>query len=134
MVDLDHFKNINDTYGHLAGDLVLQEVAKRIVASVRAYDSVGRYGGEEFLAVLSGCTARDLYTSAERIRTAIAASPVLFERREVSLTVSIGAVAALPGATAQQTLLAHADAALYRAKNSGRNRSELGEEVSPSTS
>src|SRR5580698_4770519 len=76
MIDLDHFKTINDTYGHLTGDAVLKEVADRINRAVRSYDSVGRYGGEEFLAVLSNCYPDDLRTVAERVRFAVSDTPI----------------------------------------------------------
>lgn len=130
IVDLDHFKNINDTYGHLCGDVVLRNVAHRISQAVRSYDFVGRYGGEEFLVVLSDCQPGDLLTAAERVRAAVGNEPLLTERGELHVTASIGAVASPLGASAQQQLLTLADSALYRAKSNGRNRTEIAEALS----
>jgi two-component system, cell cycle response regulator len=121
MLDLDHFKNINDTYGHLAGDMVLREVGRRITQVIRSYDFVGRYGGEEFLAVLPGCDRAQALHSAERIRAAIAAAPIIVNNSEIHLTTSIGATA-LASDACEKRLLAAADAALYQAKGEGRNR------------
>src|ERR1700733_13806030 len=91
MLDIDHFKNINDTYGHLTGDVVLKEVTQRIVRAVRGYDSVGRYGGEEFVIVLPGCTREQIEHGAERIRSAVDDCPIAANASTVSVTVSIGA-------------------------------------------
>ena len=119
MLDLDHFKKINDEHGHLAGDAVLKEVTRRIVETVRSYDMVGRYGGEEFLAVLPGCDEEHARQSAERIRLAVARAPVVFGNSEIVVTVSAGATATF---SLDKDTIANADAALYRAKNAGRNR------------
>lgn len=121
MLDIDHFKKINDTYGHLTGDVVLKEVANRIARSVRSYDLVGRYGGEEFLIVLPGCDRSQLDRSAERIRSDIAKTPILAASSEISVTVSIGATVGA-GAKSDKEILLVADTALYQAKNGGRNR------------
>jgi two-component system cell cycle response regulator len=123
MLDLDHFKKINDTFGHLTGDVVLREVANRIVRSVRSYDLVGRYGGEEFLVVLPTCNDAEVEQSANRIRLAIASAPILTASFEIPMTASIGAtvVAGVAAASEKEILLA-ADKALYEAKNDGRNR------------
>jgi two-component system cell cycle response regulator len=127
LADLDHFKRINDTLGHLAGDHVLCEATQRLVNSVRPYDAVGRYGGEEFLVVLPGCendTARSL---AERLRQCIAAERIDVDGTEVQVTLSLGvAVAAGQAEPAAVELLRAADAALYEAKRAGRNRVQLG--------
>lgn len=121
MLDLDHFKKINDTYGHLVGDLVLRDVASRITQNMRSYDLVGRYGGEEFLIVFPECDKTQIEQSANRIRLAIAASPVLTASAEIPVTVSLGATVNTGSQSERDTLFA-ADTALYRAKNAGRNR------------
>lgn len=128
MLDLDHFKRVNDTYGHLAGDVVLKEVARCMSQAVRAYDLVARYGGEEFLIVLPGCDKDQLQECAERIRSSIANTPVI-SGSELFITVSIGAVVAVLGTATQTEILAAADAALYEAKDSGRNRTVLSNRV-----
>ena len=123
MLDLDHFKKINDTFGHLTGDVVLREVANRIVHSVRSYDLVGRYGGEEFLIVLPACNEAEVEQSASRIRLAIASAPILTASSEIPVTASIGAtVLAGAAAASEKEMLLAADKALYEAKNGGRNR------------
>lgn len=122
--DLDHFKRINDTYGHLAGDAVLQETAKRMSAAIRSYDSVGRYGGEEFLIIFVGCVHSDLVNAAERIRKAICASPIIVPGGPLSITMSVGLVSVQPVAgkkADQQSVIRVADTALYEAKAAGRN-------------
>jgi len=123
LADLDHFKNINDVYGHLAGDAVLREVAQRINAAVRTYDAVGRYGGEEFLVVLSGCEEEPL-RHAERIRALVGAEPVVTREGAISVTLSLGAAISGPHFPEMEDMLRAADAALYRAKRAGRNRVE----------
>ena len=125
MLDLDHFKKINDNYGHLAGDTVLKEVAHRICDAVRSYDFVGRYGGEEFLLILSDCGQDDICTSAERVRLAVAKTPVVVGDTEIAVTASLGAATAAPGMTSEEDLILRADTAVYRAKSAGRNRTEL---------
>jgi diguanylate cyclase (GGDEF)-like protein len=125
MLDLDHFKKINDTHGHLAGDAVLKEAARRLTRAVRSYDSVGRYGGEEFLVVLPGCDRNQTRNTAERIRAEIASGPVSAAGAEISFTASIGAAVAGPGALSPGEVLATADSALYQAKNTGRDRTVL---------
>jgi diguanylate cyclase (GGDEF)-like protein len=126
MVDLDHFKSVNDTYGHLCGDAVLQETAKIMQASLRPYDVVGRYGGEEFLIVVPRSDAPSAQRVAERIRKAIAAKPIITPAGEIRVTASFGVAASSDASgTESQHLLQRADDALYRAKQNGRNRSEL---------
>ena len=126
MVDLDHFKSVNDTYGHLCGDAVLQETAKIMQASLRPYDVVGRYGGEEFLIVVPRSDAPSAQRVAERIRKAIAATPILTPAGEIRVTASFGVAANADASSMEsQHLLQRADDALYRAKQNGRNRSEL---------
>jgi len=124
MLDLDHFKQVNDTYGHLAGDDVLREVAARIMQVIRSYDLVGRHGGEEFLVVLPGCDQSQALQSAERIRATIEAKPVIVDDSTIRVTVSIGATSAV-SCTSEKDLLAIADTALYQAKDAGRNRAVL---------
>jgi diguanylate cyclase (GGDEF)-like protein len=123
IADLDHFKSVNDTYGHQAGDAVLREVTRRMQAVVRPYDAIGRHGGEEFLVLLPGCNGAETLEKAERMREAIVRDPVLTEAGLLKVTMSVGAVATAdwPGDSATQ-LLHMADAALYRAKADGRNR------------
>jgi two-component system cell cycle response regulator len=126
MGDLDHFKQINDTYGHIAGDAVLREVGSRLEHLLRPYDSVGRYGGEEFLALLPGCNAEHTLERAEGIRDRIGKTPVVIDGGEVNVTISFGVTAVPPGAEASsEQIIRVADEALYRAKENGRNRSEL---------
>jgi diguanylate cyclase (GGDEF)-like protein len=123
MVDLDHFKRINDTYGHLAGDAILKSVADAIIATVRRCDSVGRFGGEEFVVLLPGLPLDGARTVAERIRTAIARLEVVLPDRTVGgLSVSIGIAGYPASGTTIERLLQVADAAMYRAKADGRNR------------
>jgi diguanylate cyclase (GGDEF)-like protein len=121
LLDLDHFKTVNDTHGHLAGDDVLRGVCQCAQKRLRPYDHFGRYGGEEFLVVLIGCGARDGLAVFERLRTDIAGSPIRTDAGEVRVTVSVGAIVPAAGQSVDETL-AEADAALYRAKGEGRNR------------
>ena len=125
MIDVDHFKRVNDTHGHLNGDMVLIEAARRIDRSVRIYDFVGRYGGEEFLVVLSNCTMEDLQKIAERARRAFVDAPITMNAGEVSVTVSVGGVMAL-SEVRELELLSAADSALYEAKRTGRDRVVIG--------
>lgn len=123
MCDLDHFKNINDKYGHLAGDEVMREVGRRMLRCVRAYDAVGRYGGEEFLVILSGCGSAHSKERAEQIRTALVQCPVTTDHGSVSVSTSIGVVSTDDwGRLSGEQLLREADLALYEAKVAGRNR------------
>ena len=125
LADLDHFKAVNDTYGHLAGDAVLQEAARRMRAALRSYDKVGRYGGEEFLIVVPDSTLMNIAALAERIRACISATPVETTAGTLSITSSLGVAANRIGASEDaNALIAAADTALYRAKNGGRNRVE----------
>jgi two-component system cell cycle response regulator len=123
MIDLDRFKTINDTLGHLAGDVVLREAARRLKSAARRYDSVGRYGGEEFLMVLPDCNAADAAVQAERLRAAIDATPFSTPSRPVVATASLGV--ACSSQCAAGVLIREADNALYRAKGEGRNRVAL---------
>lgn len=125
MIDLDHFKRVNDTYGHLAGDAVLKEAGRRISQAVRSYDFVGRYGGEEFLAVLSSCPEEELKQVAERARRALAEKPISTGKTSMNVTASIGGVV-IQGAIDDPDMLSAADLALYEAKRTGRNRVVIG--------
>ena len=126
LVDIDHFKNVNDTYGHLCGDQVLQAVARRMKECIRPYDTVGRYGGEEFLIIASASDAAGTMALAERIRRVVGSRPVLTHGGEVRVTASLGASISTDAAGVDPQLLLHlADQALYRAKEQGRNRAEL---------
>jgi diguanylate cyclase (GGDEF)-like protein len=127
LLDLDRFKQINDTYGHLRGDEVLRQVAATMTANLREYDLAGRFGGEEFVMLLPQTRAVDALRIAERVRAQIARLPVpVGETQQVPVTVSIG-VAALDAGAARELpdLLAAADAALYRAKASGRDQVQM---------
>jgi two-component system cell cycle response regulator len=129
LMDLDHFKSVNDTYGHLCGDSVLKETARRITSCVRPYDTVGRYGGEEFLVVVPGSDDRGTLALAERIRKTAESEPVPTNAGPVRVTVSCGiAVSNAEKPFDSHALLHLADNALYRAKEKGRNRSEVAEE------
>jgi two-component system cell cycle response regulator len=121
MIDVDHFKKVNDSRGHLTGDLVLREIVDRMQKAVRPYDLVGRYGGEEFLIVLPGCDRNQARESAERIRLAVVNEPVLANGSEFPVTISIGVAVTAPGDTSESEVLASADTAMYRAKSAGRN-------------
>jgi two-component system, cell cycle response regulator len=126
LLDIDHFKRVNDSYGHLVGDLVLKTVAKRIAASIRPYDTVGRYGGEEFLVVAPLSDAAGTISLAERIRRCVESSPIPAGPGPIRVTISGGiAVCNSDAPLEAEALLYLADEALYRAKAEGRNRCEL---------
>jgi diguanylate cyclase (GGDEF)-like protein len=126
MADLDHFKRVNDTYGHLVGDAVLREAARRMQALVRRYDAIGRYGGEEFLVIVPGCNIACAQSQAERLRTGIGQEPFEVPGGTLQLTLSVGVTASAPlGGADADSLIRAADAALYRAKTAGRNRVEV---------
>jgi diguanylate cyclase (GGDEF)-like protein len=131
LCDVDHFKQVNDNHGHLAGDMVLKEVAKRLTKAVRGYDAVGRYGGEEFLILLRDCDDSTLESRSEDVRLAVAGAPIRAGSEELWISVSVGAASCRrweAGAPIER-ILAQADAALYRAKTEGRNRTELADEI-----
>jgi diguanylate cyclase (GGDEF)-like protein len=123
LFDIDHFKAVNDTYGHQPGDEVLKAIATSAKSVLREGDTLMRYGGEEFLAVLPGAGEADVRGLGERIRRVIEATVVRFDQMEISVTVSLGAVA-FPSAnvTDLDDLIREADAAMYEAKKSGRNQ------------
>ena len=126
MIDVDHFKTINDTYGHLAGDAVLRETGRRLTSIVRRYDAIGRYGGDEFMGVISGCDESGAWTFADKLRALIDNQGIATPEGIIHVTLSVG-VALGSGATHPEPaeLIRAADAALYRAKAAGRNRVEL---------
>jgi two-component system, cell cycle response regulator len=124
MADLDHFKRINDTLGHLVGDAVLREASRRMGSGLRPYDALGRYGGEEFLIVMPGCDLQKTLTAAERMRHAIAETPVAVSAVTTPITASFGAAAGKGSSLDAEGLIRMADQALYRAKQGGRNRVE----------
>jgi diguanylate cyclase (GGDEF)-like protein len=128
MLDVDHFKTINDTHGHLVGDGVLREVASRLRSSLRTYDSLGRFGGEEFLVIAPECSALAAQELAERLRRCVCDTPIVYSGRTLTVTISLG-VSWGVGSPARDRLLHGADEALYAAKAGGRNRLE----VDPST-
>jgi len=129
MLDIDHFKSVNDTYGHAAGDAVLRELAQRIESQVRVSDIAARYGGEEFVVLLPGAELESGKLLAERIREAVSATPIeIGSGKSVTITASIGIASIAPGRdvddlkTTGDSLLARADVALYSAKSAGRDR------------
>ncbi len=123
MADLDMFKQVNDTYGHLAGDRVLAEAAQRMQSSIRRYDAIGRYGGEEFLIVLTGCAQDEAESLAWRTQAAIGSQPYVFANGSTRVTGSVGlSWRAAPSPGDMEPLIHEADEALYQAKRDGRNR------------
>lgn len=130
LADLDHFKKVNDTYGHSAGDAVLQETARRLRNGIRIYDGVGRYGGEEFLLVMPGCDLTATVRRADAMRNILGAEPISTPQGSLTVTMSMGAMVADPTADLSvECLLEKADEALYRAKHNGRNRVECSDSL-----
>lgn len=126
MIDIDHFKSVNDRWGHAAGDEVLKQVAETLRSRTRVFDSLARYGGEEFVVVMSGASPSDAVRAAERLRSAIAGMEFLPDgKTHHRLTVSIGLSRSTRPDITSESLLRAADRALYRAKNQGRNRVEV---------
>ena len=122
MLDIDHFKEYNDKYGHLVGDAILKEVAGTIKESIRQVDSVGRYGGEEFLIILTETDKNGARFAAERIRQAVESKRIKVYDEDLKATVSIGIATFPEDAEETQALIEKADKSLYRAKQTGRNR------------
>jgi two-component system, cell cycle response regulator len=123
VADVDHFKRINDRYGHGAGDTALVGVVQRICRTLRPYDVVGRYGGEEFLIIAPGCDLELTEKLAERIRCAIADEPIDLGTETITITISLGSTLGTAESD-PEFLVTVADAAMYQAKRNGRNRSE----------
>ncbi|MCC1495679.1 GGDEF domain-containing protein [Alcanivorax sp. 1008] len=124
MLDIDHFKSINDTYGHAAGDHVLKQIATKLTLQARSSDITARYGGEEFVVLLPQCSQDEATIIAERIRTSIEQAPIEHGDETLSVTASFGVASscALPQGATFETLLQQADTALYEAKRAGRNQ------------
>jgi diguanylate cyclase (GGDEF)-like protein len=123
MLDIDHFKSINDTYGHGAGDQVLSKLAGSMRSGLREDDVLGRLGGEEFAVLLAGCPPEQATVIAERVRSIFATTIVdLYDGRRVTATVSIGLAVAEAAPSSLESLMLAADNALYVAKSTGRNR------------
>lgn len=124
-LDLDHFKRVNDTHGHAAGDAVLKHFAALVRDALRKIDTVGRIGGEEFAIILPGATVSEARGFAERLRQKVAATSLMGDGKAISITVSIGIAAMQTNDVTADTALIRADGALYRAKKNGRNRVEV---------
>jgi diguanylate cyclase (GGDEF)-like protein len=131
MLDLDHFKTINDTHGHAAGDTVLGMTAARISEALRPSDKVGRFGGEEFIVLLREVSREEARETAERICRVVAAEPMPFDDSTIPVTISIGLAAVGPMDRDIQDVVGRADQALYEAKNNGRNRVAVAAELIP---
>ncbi|MCL6414849.1 GGDEF domain-containing protein [Aestuariirhabdus sp. Z084] len=121
MFDIDHFKQVNDTYGHLAGDMVIKQVAATSLSIMRSNDIVGRYGGEEFAIILPETDIEGALLFADRLRRAIAGQVIRFENKDLSVSVSLGVVPLEGADLSPEQCISAADAALYEAKKSGRN-------------
>jgi len=123
--DIDHFKQVNDTLGHLFGDDALKEVARRLRSKLRVYDGVGRYGGEEFLMVLADCDLQAALIKAEDLRASVGSEPVVSSRASRNITISMGVAVSTDHPNGDVgPLLNQADRGLYAAKQNGRNRVE----------
>jgi len=133
MADIDFFKKVNDRFGHQTGDLVLQEVANRFSRHVREYDGVGRYGGEEFLLILPGCSLATAVRRADEVRSWMASEPIPSPQGAITVTLSMG-IAAAEASEPIESLLRRADTALYEAKRKGRNRVEPSAPAAPGKS
>ena len=121
LLDIDHFKRINDTYGHFAGDAVLRETAARLRSNMRQYDLVGRYGGEEFLVVLPNCDLDQACHQAERLRSRLYETKILVDGFELAVSASFGVTVTDVAENNPEVFVRVADEALYKAKANGRN-------------
>jgi two-component system cell cycle response regulator len=121
MADLDHFKRVNDTYGHLTGDAVLKWIASRLRRSLRAFDHIGRYGGEEFMIILQNTDLEEGREIASRLRQTVSSTPFHTDDINIKMTISLGLTQFRIGDTAK-SFIERADTALYQAKHTGRNR------------
>ncbi len=130
MMDIDHFKTLNDTHGHTVGDLAIMEAFERFAGSLRGSDLLGRWGGEEFVALLADSDLEGARATAERVRARLADTPITRPEsgHVVQLTASFGVAVFRPGEDTPETLIARADDALYRAKREGRNRVRAAED------
>jgi diguanylate cyclase (GGDEF)-like protein len=123
MADVDRFKSVNDTHGHCAGDALLRETARRLQSSIRAYDAIGRYGGEEFLVILPGCDEACTFGQAERMRRYLCDDAMELADANIRVTASFGCTSIVPEMSlSAESLIRTADEALYKAKAEGRNR------------
>lgn len=126
LTDIDHLRQINDTYGHQMGDKVLAETARRLRVALRSYDLSGRYGGEEFLTVLPRCGRANALEVGERVRRAVMAEPFVIDRLKMDVTVSLGVATTIGDEhVPARKMIRAADHALYKAKREGRNRVEM---------
>jgi diguanylate cyclase (GGDEF)-like protein len=131
LIDLDHFKNINDTFGHVAGDEVLREAARRLSSAIRSTDVIGRYGGEEFLIVFDEMEQDHGVARSDLVRRTLCEWPVRWEGKEIAVTCSIGVAASGADVDSASTLVSSADHAMYAAKMRGRNRVVSASEIAP---
>ena len=125
IIDIDNFKEFNDTYGHLAGDEMIIRLAGKIIQVMREEDILSRFGGEEFTILLPATDCRAAWTAAERLRTAVEAMTITYEGRTLNITISLGLASYDPKSGDDENIMRRADAALYRSKQKGRNRTSL---------
>ncbi len=126
LIDIDHFKDVNDRYGHWTGDRCLEEFTKLVKSTLRGTDFLARYGGEEFVALLPGTDSEGISTASERIRQIIERARFMYRDQQIPITVSIGGTHVKPGDQSSETIFNRVDTAMYKAKQSGRNRVVLG--------